>query len=59
MSVATEETTADVLLRLMTQLELELAKMGKFKAGSPWHADRARELERLRARYDLLPESAK
>jgi hypothetical protein len=59
MSVASEETTADVLLRLMNSLEQDLAKMGRSKIGTPWHTDRRREWERLKARRDLLLESAK
>jgi hypothetical protein len=59
MSVATEETTADTLLRLMNQLEQDIAKMGRSKIGTPYHTDRLREWERLKARRDLLLESAK
>jgi hypothetical protein len=59
MTTATEESTADVLLRLMNNLESDLARMGRSKIGTPWHLDRQREVERLRARRDLLLESAK
>jgi hypothetical protein len=59
MSVATEEKTEDVLLRLMTQIEQDLAKMGRSKIGTPYHTDRLREWERLKARRDLMLESAK
>jgi hypothetical protein len=59
MSVATEETTADALLRLMTELEQDLAKMGRSKIGTTWHTDRKREWERLKARRDLLLEHTK
>jgi hypothetical protein len=59
MSVATEEPTADALLRLMNSLERDLATMGRSKIGTPFHTDRLREWERLKARRDLLLESAK
>jgi hypothetical protein len=59
MSVAAEEKTVDVLARLMNQLEQDIAKMGRSKIGTPYHTDRKREWERLKARRDLLLESAK
>jgi hypothetical protein len=58
-ATATEETTADALLRLMNSLEQDLAKMGRSKLGTPYHTDRLREWERLKSRRDLLLESAK